>query len=176
MGDCELGRGWMFGIKGLEKVHRGFALLEVAAGVALAGCLLGMVIIGGGNLQLRVQKQQLRLAAQRLIEDCRELQNRNMSVPSGEQYAVLAPVGESFYRIRYVTRDEVVKTVEFSDIGCEGVYFGGNANGLIVFTSLGAVSESMYLRLLHRDNSDLKVVLNLQPVTGRIEISEDISN
>lgn len=166
----------MVWVRDFGKLHQGFALLEVVAGVALAGVLLSFAVLGGGNLQLKVQKQQLRLAAQRLIEDCRAIQNRNMFVPAQEQYAILILVGEKFYQIRYVTKDKIVQTVQLADIGCEGVYFGGNANDLLVFTSLGAVRDSAYIRLLHKDNSDLKIVLNLQPVTGRIEVSEDLSN
>lgn len=160
-------------------MRRGYIFLEILMGVALAGLVFVGAVAMFGDMRLKMQERQLESAARHFMADCRMVQQSNMfrimEDKIGEdritnQLLILAGYDKEYYVIDtdMVSTDDN-KIYLFSDMGCKGVYFD-NVTEIIRFSALGSVGNSAYILLKHRDNDKLELLLNLQPVTGRIEI------
>ena len=133
------------------------------------------VIFGIATLQLgkntvQRQRQELEMAARHFILDCRFVQQKNMFASSADRLDIVPSWGTGKYN--FVKNTYVVTERNFADIGCSGIIFSGNAIGEIVFSGSGSVNDEKSILLRHKDNEAVHLILNLQPVTGRIEISE----
>ena len=162
-------------------MRRGYIFLEILMGIALTGLVFVGAVAMFGDMRLKMQEHQLESAARHFMADCRMVQQGNMfritEDKIGEdritnQLLILAGYDKEYYVINtdmVLTDDN--KIYLFSDMGCKGVYFD-NVIEPIRFSALGSVGNSAYIVLKHRDNEELKLTLNLQPVTGRIEIEK----
>lgn len=148
----------------------GFVLLEILCVVAIVTMALGFAVLQIGDVQVVMQRRQLEMAARRFIMDCRSVQQKNMFATSDDELRITLTDGSGRYT--FGKGLSIVEEHNFEDIGCQGVIFKGNAMDSIRFTGSGSVDDEKLILLRHKDNENLKLVLNLQPVTGRIEISE----
>ena len=156
--------------------------MEILMGVALTGLVFVGSVAMFGDMRLKMQEHQLESAARHFMADCRKVQQNNMYVIANDkidgkevvnQLLILAEYDKEYYDINTdVVSFENDQRISFSDMGCKGVYFGWY-NEVIRFSALGSVGNSTYIVLKHRDNEDLQLTLNLQPVTGRIEIENN---
>ncbi len=150
-------------------------------GVALAGLVFVGAVAMFGDMQVKMQEHQLESAARHFMSDCRMVQQGNMfTIPEnnidGEKILnhllISSGYGGEEYSIGAQISDISAKHYYFQDMGCKGVYFD-NVTEIIRFSALGSVGNSAYILLKHRDNDKLELLLNLQPVTGRIEIESN---
>lgn len=162
-------------------MRRGYIFLEILMGIALTGLVFVGAVAMFGDMRLKMQEHQLESAARKFISDCRAIQQYNMYVTAEDkveeekiiyQYKIVAPFNENYYTIDINDSSKEHKKYYFADVGCDKVYFGGQGTKEVLFSALGSVNDSAYIVLKHRDNEELKLTLNLQPVTGRIEIEK----
>lgn len=132
--------------------------------------IFGIVTLQLGKNTLQRQRQELEMAARHFILDCRFVQQKNMFASSADRLDIVPSWGMGKYN--FVKNTYVVTERNFADIGCSGIIFSGNAIGEIVFSGSGSVNDEKSILLRHKDNEAVHLTLNLQPVTGRIEISE----
>ncbi len=160
----------MLFLRAVKRNHKnwGFIELELVAAAAVLLVLSGTLLAGDAFLRQHY-KMQLRTAAAILALDIREEQrqamftdgllNRYISVlSSGEGYA--------FYKNR-----KVIGKVSFVEKGCEGVYFKQKI-AQAQFTNTGAPSTTGSYELRHRKLADFFCTVAIQPVTGRVVVSE----
>lgn len=155
--------------------RRGTVLIELLCVVGLLGIFLSYMVLQMGDVEGRLQNMQVNLAARRLIMDARGVQEYNMFDKDDNGSQIVITPGNAYYTIRpqvetIVTRDMMRY---FADFGCAGVRFKEKqlAIDLTEYKPTSSVDESKYLYLVHRDD-DFEVGINLQPVTGRIEIAQ----
>ena len=162
-------------------MRRGYIFLEILMGVALAGLVFVGAVAMFGDMRLQLQQRQMDTAARWFIADCRMIQQGNMfSIREnifGEDTIfnhkrIVAPYDKEYYAIDFYNTGLATDTYSFRDMGCGGVYFS-TMNDIIEFSGLGSINRATYIVLKHRDNKDLQLTLNLQPVTGRIEIENN---
>ncbi len=162
-------------------MRRGYIFLEILMGVALTGLVFVGAVAMFGDMRLKMQQHQLESAARHFMADCRMVQQGNMfTIPEnnidGEKILnhllIYSGYGGEEYSIGAQISDISAKHYYFQDMGCKGVYLD-KMNDAIRFSALGSVGNSTYILLKHRDNDELKLTLNLQPVTGRIEIESN---
>lgn len=146
----------------------GYVLIEILMAAALVGLLLGVVVIQVGDSRQRLQQQQLNLAAQKFIMEARKVQQHNMYVKAENRLKIIVTAGKNYYSAGRL--GEVAKRYYFADEGCGEIVFDSSAE--IIFSSLGSVNDSAYIKMKHKDNDSVKLSLNLQPVTGRLEIDK----
>ncbi len=151
-------------------------------GVALTGLVFVGAVAMFGDMRLKMQERQLESAARHFMADCRMVQQGRMYiVPEYEiggnkivnDYKITAYLNEGYYTFDINNASIQSKKYSFADMGCYGVYFVGTGTKEILFSNLGSVDRSATITLKHRDNEDLQLTLNLQPVTGRIEIESN---
>ena len=143
-------------------------MLEILCAVALMSALLGVVIVRFGDGNRRLQEQQLNMAARRFIMECRRVQQYNMYATLENRMGITYDIGDNYFLIG--RSGQPAERYRFADEGCGDIVFA--SEGEIYFSPLGSVDASDYITLKHRDNPELKLILNLQPVTGRLEVDE----
>jgi len=148
----------------------GYVLIEILMAAALVGLLLGVVVTQVGDNRQRMQQQQLNLAAQKFIMEARKVQQHNMYVKSENRLKIIVTAGKNYCFVGKL--GEVAKQYNFADEGCGEIVFDSSAE--IIFSSLGSVNDSAYIKMKHKDNDSVKLSLNLQPVTGRIERAAEL--
>ena len=146
----------------------GYLLLEILCAVALMSVLLGVVIVRFGDGNKRLQEQQLNMAARRFITECRRVQQYNMYAKFGNRLGITYGIGNNYFLIEET--GQPAEKYKFADEGCGDIVFA--SEGEIYLSPLGSVDASDYITLKHRDNPELNLILNLQPVTGRLEVDE----
>jgi len=146
----------------------GYVLIEVLAAAAIFSLGLGMVVVKVGDNQQRLQQQQLNLATQKFIMEARRVQQYNMYVKDEDRLRIVVTAGQNYYGVGVMGK--ALTPYYFADEGCGGIVFDSSAE--ILFSTLGSVNDSAYINLKHKDNENVKVTLNLQPATGRLEIEK----
>ena len=149
--------------------QKGFLLLDVLSACALISIILLSTISASRHFDTTLKINKVRVAAEIFAQDLRKLQRDTMFKCSGAGLTIKITNGSvySFYEGL-----SMKKSVSLDDLGCEGVYFNKvvkNAG----FSYSGAPSASGDFELKHRDLNNFSCKLSLQPVTGRVVISED---
>ncbi|MBQ0108271.1 MAG: hypothetical protein KBS34_04045 [Phascolarctobacterium sp.] len=152
--------------------RRGSVLIELLCVVGLLGLFLSYMVLQMGDVEDRLQNMQVNLAARRLIMDARGAQEYNMFECGKKPLKFLATVNTDNYRISVnndvITRDKIFY---FADFGCDKVYFKEKIIDLVKYTPTSSVNDEEWMKLGHKDGA-VEVFINLQPVTGRIEIAQ----
>lgn len=154
------------------KKRRGSVLIELLCVVGLLGLFLSYMVLQMGDVEGRLQNMQVNLAARRLIMDARGAQEYNM-FECGKKFLYFnAAVNTDNYQIYFdsevITRDKIFY---FADFGCDKVYFKEKIIDLVKYTPTSSVNDEEWMKLGHKDGA-VEVFINLQPVTGRIEIAQ----
>lgn len=137
--------------------------------VFLAGITAGMIVAAIKGYFTYYHKLQLKTAGDILAGDIRLLQQQSMFsdgilnrqlkfMPDGSGYA--------FYKERKIS-----KKVYFSSVNCSEVYIARKIT-YVQFTNSGAPSYTGNIVLRHRKDAAISCTLALQPVTGRVVLSE----
>lgn len=141
-----------------------------------AGCLVCVctaIAISTQGLLRYYYKEQVRLAAETLAADIRQLQQETMF--SGARYSKTLNVdvkSKAAYGVyANETKPALCKEVTFGELGCEQVYFSDQLN-IISFYKNGSPKNNGTYLLRHRRLPGFYCKLSLQPVTGRVTVSE----
>lgn len=146
--------------------ERGFLLVEV---LAVAFILLGLtaIVLPRSNAYIRqCAKLQVRTAANLLASDMRKLQQQALFGEGEQRYLRSLSTGYDFYE-----RGKKVKQVRFADKGWD-IVLSWPKRFNVQFGVNGGPSATGTWVLRHNKLSDFSCEVAVQPVTGRIVISE----
>ena len=144
----------------------GFLLVEVLAVVALLGILAGVLLPQSVGYSKHYARLQVRAAANLLAADMRKLQQQALFGEGEQRYLRSLSSGYDYY-----LKGKKVKEVRFSDYGWNveltwpkrfNVQFG--VNGGPIYSGTWVVQHSEFSRI--------SCTVAVQPVTGRIVVSE----
>ena len=144
----------------------GFFLVEVLAVVALLGVLAGVLLPQSASYSKHYARLQVRAAANLLAADMRKLQQQTLFGEGEQRYLRSLSNGYDYY-----LKGKKVKEVRFADYGWNveltwpkrfNVQFGVN----------GGPTYSGTWVVQHSEVSGISCTVAVQPVTGRIVVSE----
>lgn len=113
------------------------------------------------------------MAAEMLAADIRHLQQETMFSPAkfSQTLYVDTPEKKSYSIYRNDNNSPLVKKVLFAELGCTDVYFS-DSKLKISFARNGSPKTSGEHLLRHGRLSSFYCKLSLQPVTGRVTVTE----
>ena len=145
--------------------QRGFVLLELLALVAGIMVASSFVFVQSDRLWRHYHREQVRLSAQLLASDLRQLQQQALFQTDASAHDLKPTADRAGYYL--TTKGIATSSVRFADYACEGVYFDA-VLARMAFSQNGAPAASGYYRLRHRELAGFAYQVDVQPVTGRV--------
>ena len=145
--------------------QRGFVLLELLALVAGIMVASSFVFVQSDRLWRHYHREQVRLSAQLLASDLRQLQQQALFQTDASSHDLKPTADRAGYYL--TTKGIATSSVRFADYACEGVYFDA-VLARMAFSQNGAPAASGYYRLRHREVAGFAYLVDVQPVTGRV--------
>ncbi len=145
-------------------------MLELLAVGAVLLVAVSLLFLQGQSLLRQYYKQQVRVVAQLLAADLRQLQQRTLYKSGSVTRKLRAFSDQSSYTLLAGWQNVAAK-VDFAQEGCGEVYFS-QVLSEATFSTSGAPSYNGEYVLRHRQLSDFCCRLALQPVTGRVLVYE----
>ena len=145
--------------------QRGFVLLELLALVAGIMVASSFVFVQSDRLWRHYHREQVRLSAQLLASDLRQLQQQALFQTDASAHDLKPTADRAGYYL--TTKGVATSSVRFADYACAGVYFDA-VLARMAFSQNGAPAASGYYRLRHRELAGFAYLVDVQPVTGRV--------
>lgn len=142
-------------------------------------CLIGMCVavsVSANALRGYYYKQQVRLAASLLAGDIRQLQQETIfSSAKFTKTLIVTSSDKQAYSV-YINGagSELCKRVAFAALGYQDVYFSQFLKSTSFYQNGSPKSSGKYL-LRHKQLDKFYCQLSLQPVTGRVTVTENDS-
>ena len=137
-------------------------LLALVAGIMVAS---SFVFVQSDRLWRHYHMEQVRLSAQLLASDLRQLQQQALFQTDASAHDLKPTADRAGYYL--TTKGVATSSVRFADYACEGVYFDA-VLARMAFSQNGAPAASGYYRLRHRELAGFAYLVDVQPVTGRV--------
>ena len=137
-------------------------LLALVAGIMVAS---SFVFVQSDRLWRHYHMEQVRLSAQLLASDLRQLQQQALFQTDASSHDLKPTADRAGYYL--TTKGVATSSVRFADYACQGVYFDA-VLARMAFSQNGAPSTSGYYRLRHKDVAGFAYLVDVQPVTGRV--------
>ena len=137
-------------------------LLALVAGIMVAS---SFVFVQSDRLWRHYHREQVRLSAQLLASDLRQLQQQALFQTDASAHDLKPTADRAGYYL--TTKGVATSSVRFADYACQGVYFDA-VLARMAFSQNGAPSTSGYYRLRHKDVAGFAYLVDVQPVTGRV--------
>ena len=137
-------------------------LLALVAGIMVAS---SFVFVQSDRLWRHYHREQVRLSAQLLASDLRQLQQQALFQTDASAHDLKPTADRAGYYL--TTKGVATSSVRFADYACQGVYFDA-VLARMAFSQNGAPSTSGYYRLRHKDVTGFAYLVDVQPVTGRV--------
>lgn len=148
--------------------QNGFLLLDVLYACALLSIIMFSFHTINEHFIITLKISRVRTATNILANDLRKLQRYTMFQCNGTPLTIKI-ANNSEYRI--YDGLNIKKTVNFDKLGCQGVYFAKKLNSSR-FMAIGTPSYTGDYELKHKDLPNFSCILSIQPITGRVIISE----
>ena len=146
--------------------ERGFLLVEVLAVSVILIFLTGILLPQSDGYVKHCAKMQVRAAASILASDMRKLQQQALFGDGEQRYLRSLSSGYDFY-----VRGRKVEQVRFADYGWN-VVLSWPKRFNVQFGVNGSPTASGTWILRHAEKSEYGYVVAVQPVTGRVVVSE----
>lgn len=137
-------------------------LLALVAGIMVAS---SFVFVQSDRLWRHYHREQVRLSAQLLASDLRQLQQQALFQTDASAHDLKPTADRAGYYL--TTKGVATSSVRFADYACEGVYFDA-VLARMAFSQNGAPTASGYYRLRHGELAGFAYQVDVQPVTGRV--------
>lgn len=148
--------------------QRGFLLLELLVTVGLLAACASFFVVRDNSLRQQYYKLQVRIAAQALAADLRQLQQQALfQAEGGQVFLTVDSSNKTAYSFKSGT--SIIRRVRFADLSCQGVYFNSSIARL-AFSKAGNPTASGSYILKHERLASYRCQLSLQPVTGRVSV------
>lgn len=148
----------------------GFIFTDILAGCFILGLAAAMLLVGGSSWLKYYHQKQLKQAAAVLSADIRLLQRQSLfddGILNRQIKFMTDKKGYAFYVDR-----KVKKRIYFSDFGCGDVRLD-NKLAYVQYTNNGSPSMTGNIILKHQKLPGSFCTISIQPVTGRVVISEE---
>ncbi|MGE4589153.1 MAG: hypothetical protein AB7E34_06210 [Acidaminococcaceae bacterium] len=151
---------------------KGFALLELVSGLAI---FLFMLVISlplwEGFLQIS-EMSKVNSACSLLATDIADIQNKSLfkNLDDPVYIIMLDRYGDGYTIVKNQT---IVKSVRFSEIGLDPVLATCANTNKISFSTNGSPQRAVSVNVYSRKNSSKRKYVEVQPVTGRIVITDE---
>lgn len=143
-------------------------MLDVLSACALITFISLSVFTANEHFNTTLKMNKVRTAAAIFAQDLRRLQRYTMFQSSGTGLTIKTKNGTEYRVNQGLT---VKRTVNFKDIGCDGVYFSKSLS-TGSFSATGTPAYTGDYELRHKELENFSCTLSLQPVTGRVIILE----
>lgn len=153
--------------------QRGFVLLEAALAVACLLCICAAAVLAATGLQQYYYKAQVRLAADTLAGDIRQLQQETIfSCAKSSKMLYVSNSDKQSYSI-YMSglNSPICKRVAFAELGCKDVYLSQHLRSTSFYFNGSPKSSGLYV-LKHKQLKSFDCKISLQPITGRVTVTE----
>ena len=147
----------------------GFIFLDILTACVLLGAAAAMLMLGGNGWLRQYHHRQLTQAAEVLTADIRLLQRQSLFDDGTLNRQIRFMTDKSGYAF-YADR-KVVRKVYFSDFGCGKVRVD-NKLAYVQYSNNGSPSLTGNIILRHENLPNNSCILSVQPVTGRVVVSE----
>ena len=137
-------------------------LLALVVGIVVAA---SFVFVQSDRLWRHYHREQVRLSAQLLASDLRQLQQQALFQTDASAHDLKPTADRAGYYL--TTKGVATSSVRFADYACAGVYFDA-VLARMAFSQNGAPAASGYYRLRHRELAGFAYLVDVQPVTGRV--------
>lgn len=135
-------------------------------------CICAAAVPAATGLQQYYYKAQVRLAADILAADIRQLQQETMFSSAKVGKTLYVSSDKQSYSIYLSGRNSpLCKKVAFAELGCADVYFKQQLQSNSFYFNGSPKSSGIYV-LKHRQLKSFDCKLSLQPVTGRVTVTE----
>ncbi len=156
----------------MTKSRKGFTLLELIIGLAIFSFMLVISLpLLEGFLQIS-EMAKVNSACQLLATDIADIQNkslfRNLEGPA--YIIMLDRYGDGYTIIKNQT---IVKSVRFSELGLETIVATCANTNKISFSTTGSPQRAVNVNVYSRKNDSKRKYVEVQPVTGRIVITDE---
>ena len=149
--------------------QRGFILLELLALVAGIILATSFVFVQNERLWRQYHREQVRLSAQLLASDLRQLQQQSLFRVNAITKDLRTNQAQNGY---YLTEKGVATSaIRFADYACDEVYFASYI-ARVGFSQNGAPSSNGFYRLRHKQLTGFGYQVDVQPITGRVLVYE----
>ena len=147
-------------------------LLEAALAAACLLCICVAAVPAATGLQQYYYKAQVRMAADTLAADIRQLQQETMFSSAKAGKTLYVSSDKQSYSIYLSSRNSpLCKKVAFAELGCADVYFKQQLQSSSFYFNGSPKSSGIYV-LKHRQLKSFDCTISLQPVTGRVTVTE----
>lgn len=147
-------------------------LLEAALAAACLLCICAAAVPAATRMQQYYYKAQVRLAADTLAADIRQLQQETMFSCAKAGKTLYVGSDKQSYSIYLSSRSSpLCKNVAFAELGCADVYFKQQLQSNSFYFNGSPKSSGIYV-LKHRQLKSFDCKISLQPVTGRVTVTE----
>lgn len=152
----------------------GFWLLELAVAAGCLVCLCTALAASANSLQRCYYKIQLRLAANLLAGDIRQLQQETIfgSDKFTKTLIVTSSDKQAYNIYTNGLNSPLYKRVAFAELGYNDVYFSQFLKSMSFYQNGSPKTNGKYL-LRHKKLDRFSCQLSLQPVTGRVTVTEN---
>ncbi len=147
----------------------GFIFTDILVCCLLLGVSAALLMAGVSSWQRQYYHRQLQQAAEVLTADVRQLQRQSMFDDRALNRQIRFMTDKGGYAF-YADR-KVVRKIYFRDFGCGKVSVDSKL-AYVQYTSSGSPSLTGNIILRHENLPDVSCVLSVQPVTGRVVVSE----
>lgn len=143
-------------------------LLELLVVAGLLAACAGFFVVRDTSIRQQYYKLQVRIAAQALAADLRQLQQQALfQADGGQVFLTVDSSNKAAYSFK--SGMSIVRRVKFADISCQGVYFNTSIARLAFSKSGNPTASGSYI-LKHEQLASYRCQLSLQPVTGRVSV------
>ena len=143
-------------------------LLELLVTAGLLAACAGFLVVRDTGIRQQYYKLQVRIAAQALAADLRQLQQQALfQADGGQVFLTVDSSNKAAYSFK--SGMSIVRRVKFADISCQGVYFNTSIARLAFSKSGNPTASGSYI-LKHEQLASYRCQLSLQPVTGRVSV------
>lgn len=146
-------------------------LFEVTLAAIFLISMSTAILLSVNSLQRYCYKNQLRLAAEMLAADIRGVQQDTMFSPKQATLNVDNDDRLSYSIYTDRVRPSLYKKVIFADCGYDNVYFSQYISSISFYKNGSPMTNGTY-QLRHKKLADFYCKLSLQPVTGRVTVTE----
>lgn len=156
-----------------ENRQRGFVLFELVLTAVFLISMSTDIFVSINSLQRYCYKNQLRLAADMLAADIRGVQQDTMFSPEQATKTLNVNNDDRLSYSIYTDRvsPNLYKKVIFADCGYNNVYFSQYLSSVSFYKNGSPMTNGTY-QLRHKKLPNFYCKLSLQPVTGRVTVTE----
>lgn len=154
-----------------SKSSRGTTVIELIAFIGLYLLFVGMIVPGVQRFASYIDKLEVYGFCKNFAEDIETVQRKSLWYASiGKSEKITINLAKQSYSI--FSKGAVIKTIYLNDSKNKNIYFESPSTSVISFSNNGAPQRYFSILVRHKKVSGFIKKIEVQPVTGRVVISD----